>query len=51
MSLYGKNSGLSFERDEFDSEEFSVDEWIQKKRQTVPLDTLRDDLVPEVIFD
>lgn len=39
------NSKLtSFEPTEFYSEGFSVDEFIQRKRYTVPLDVLRDDL-------
>jgi hypothetical protein len=40
----GVNSKLNFEPEEFHSDSFSVDEFIQKKRQTVPLDVLRDDL-------
>ena len=48
--MLAKHSGLSFERLEFDSEEFSVDEWIQRKRQTVPLDVLRDDLGSHLKF-
>ncbi len=35
---------LNFEPEEFHSDSFSVDSFIQRKRQSVPLDVLRDDL-------
>jgi len=37
-------SKLNFDPKEFFSDDFSVDEFIQRKRQAVPLDVLRDDL-------
>jgi hypothetical protein len=40
----------SFEPGEFYSEGFSVDEFIQRKRYSVPLDVLRDDLGSHLKF-
>lgn len=40
----GSNAKLCFEQTEFHSDDFSIDEFIQRKRQVVPLDVLREDL-------
>jgi len=44
------SSRLTFDPQEFHAQDFSVDEFIQRKRQAVPLDVLRDDLGSHLKF-